>query len=95
MMQLSFYLVSWAVLAVAVGVLAVYRASLGRHEDAMLHLSAPEAALIPGQTHMAVRMRKVEIWGKSLTVIAAVYGLTLLAIWAYEMWERGNQVSFH
>jgi hypothetical protein len=95
MMPVSFYLISWAALAVVVLVLAVYRISLGRHDDVVVHLAGPEAGLISQQTHMAARMRKVEVWGQSLTAVMALYGLTLLAIWAYQMWERGNQISFH
>jgi hypothetical protein len=94
-MQVSFYLISWAVLAVVVAVLAVYRISLGRHDDVMVHLAGPEASLIPQQAHLATRMRKVEVWGQTLTAVMAVYGLTLLAIWAYRAWESGNQISFH
>lgn len=94
-MQISFYLISWAVLAVVVGVLAVYRVSLGRREDVMVHLAGPEAGLIPQQTKMATRIHKIEVWGKTLTVIMALYGLTLLATWVHTIWQHGNQVSFH
>lgn len=94
-MQVSFYIISWALLAVVVAILAVYRLSLGHHEDVMVHLTGPEASLIPDQTHLATRMRKVEVWGQTLTVIMAVYGLTLLAVWAYKVWQSGNQISFH
>jgi len=94
-MQVSLYLISWALLAVVVVILAVYRLSLGHHEDVVVHLAGPEASLIPEQTHLAARMHKVEVWGQTLTVIMAVYGLTLLAVWAYKVWESGSQISFH
>ncbi len=94
-MQVSFYVISWALLAVVVAVLATYRLALGHREDVTVHLVGPEAGLIPEQTHLAARIHKVEVWGQSLTIIMAVYGLTLLAIWAYRIWETGNQVSFH
>jgi hypothetical protein len=92
---MSFYVISWALLAIVVAVLAVYRLALGHREDVTVHLVGPEASLIPNQAHLAVRIRKVEVWGQTLTVILAVYGLTLLAIWAYQIWQNGNQISFH
>ena len=94
-MQVSFYVMSWALLAIVVAVLAAYRLALGHKEDVTVHLAGPEAGLIPQQTNLATRIHKVEIWGQSLTIILAVYGLTLLAIWAYQIWQHGNQISFH
>jgi hypothetical protein len=94
-MQLTFYMISWALLAIVVAVLAAYRLSLSHREDDTLHLAVPEASLIPQQTHLAARIHKIEVWGKTLTVIMAVYGLTLLAFWVYKVWQSGSQISFH
>lgn len=91
----DFYVISWAALAAVVAVLAAYRLTLGHREDFTVHLVGPEAGAIPKQQLLARRIHKVEIWGESLTILMAVYGLTLLAVFAYQLWVRGNQISFH
>ncbi|HUI41844.1 MAG TPA: hypothetical protein VL523_07735 [Terriglobia bacterium] len=95
-MQLNlYYVVTWAVLAVVVLVLAAYRIKLDHHEDDIIHLSATEGSLLSKQTVLAGKIRTVTRWGEALTVVAVVYGVTLLAVWAYRAWEQSNQIQFH
>ena len=95
-MQISvYYVVGWAALAVVVLVLAVYRISLDHREDDILHLSATEAGMLSQQNVLAGKIRRVSRWGETLTVLAVVYGVTLLALWAYRAWEQSNQIQFH
>ena len=90
-----YYIVSWALLAVVVLVLAGYRISLDHREDDILHLSSSGSSMVAQQSVMAGKIRKVTRVGEALTVVAVVYGVTLLAFWVYRAWEQGNQIQFH
>jgi hypothetical protein len=90
-----YYIVGWALLAIVVLVLAAYRISLDHREDDVLHLATTEAGMVGQQSVLAAKIKKVTRWGEALTVLAVVYGVTLLAVWAYRAWEQSNQIQFH
>ena len=85
-MNISFvpFTVVWAVLAIVVLALLVYRKLVSSKEEETLHLADATEA-----NHQAVIARKLEWidkWGKLLTVIALVYGLLLAAAYTYRVW---------
>jgi hypothetical protein len=89
------YLYTWTALAVVVLVLAVYRISLGSHEDLVVHLAASDG---PPPANQQQRIRKINVldrWGPALTILAVVYGLTLLSVYFYHVWFSGYQIPAH
>jgi uncharacterized membrane protein YdcZ (DUF606 family) len=88
-MQISFYLIGWVVLSMVVIALAFYRLSLSHREDDVLHLAASEGGLIPGQTVLAARIKRISRLGASLTLVVVVYGLVLLFQYGYGLWTQG------
>lgn len=82
-MNLIPWVVSWAVLATAVLVLAFYRRAVANKEDDYLHVDAAVAAQ---QTALAKRLEQIDKWGKILTVIAALFGLLVIALFMYNGW---------
>ena len=85
---------SWIALACAVLILAVYRHRLSSHEDDTLHVSDAQASQITKQAIAAQRLAVIDRWGKLLTVIAAVYGLALGALYTYQMWVEGSRTMW-
>lgn len=73
--------IGWGVLALAVAVVAIYRMAIGSREDDQIHLSASEAQASSAQIALAHKLEVLDKIGKSLTVIAVVYGAGLVA-WA-------------
>jgi hypothetical protein len=85
------YLLTWIVLAAVVVVLAAYRYSLVRHEDATLDvLESGHAAR--EQSAVYRKAHTIELWGRPLTVVVILYGLALVAVYAYQVWSVGGQV---
>ncbi len=82
---------TWIALACAVLILAIYRRRLTSQEDDTLHVSDGESARIPQQAAAAHRIEVVDRWGKTLTVIGAVYGLLLGAAYFYQYWVESSQ----
>lgn len=82
--------VAWAMLALVVLGLFIYRRSLAAHEDDFVHLADGEANLINEQAVVAQRLEKVDYWGKLLTVIAFVYGLGLAGYFFYQTWVESS-----
>ena len=86
-MFLNIYFITWVLLAAAVAVLAVYRVRLGSQADESIHLSPAESSMIAVQSKQPALIARVERWGKPLTVVAVVYGLVLLVVWFYQVWN--------
>jgi hypothetical protein len=79
------YAIFWAVLALVVLFLIVYRKSVSSREDDSLHLAGSGAA---EQSTLAHRLALIDRWGKSLTVVVALYGIGLAAIYLYQVWNN-------
>ena len=79
------YAAFWGVLAIIVVFLIIYRKSVSSQEDDSLHLQGSGATQ---QMSMAHRLALIDRWGKTLTVIVALYGLALAAIYLYQVWNN-------
>jgi hypothetical protein len=80
------FVIAWLVLGVCVGALAIYRKFLANREDDMVHLVSGESK-VSSQITMAERLQKIDFWGKTLTIVLAVYGLALLGIFIYRQYN--------
>jgi len=78
------YAVFWGVLAIVVLFLIVYRKQVSSQEDDSLHL---EGSGPTEQVALAHRLALIDRWGKTLTVVAVVYGVALAAIYLYQIWN--------
>jgi len=79
------YAVFWGVLAIVVLFLIIYRKSITNREDDSIHL---EGSVPTEQVSLAHRLAMIDRWGKTLTVIVAVYGVALAAIYLYQVWNN-------
>lgn len=83
------FVVLWAVLALAVVGLIVYRRIVSASEDDMIHVSDPAGAVTSQQVSVAQKLDQIDKWGKTLTVVVVVYGIILAAIYVYQSWVSG------
>ena len=86
-MRFTPYVITWAVMAVIVLALALYRNIMALHEDDNLHIAASEQQLIPKQLAFYRMMDSIDRWGEALTAITVAGGLILAAIYVYQVWE--------
>ena len=84
------FLYTWIVLALAVIGLLVWRKAIASHEDDNLHVLDGGGA---DQTVVAHKLDQIDKWGKTLTVIALVYGLILAVAYAYQAWIQTSQTG--
>jgi len=90
-MNLTPYVILWAVLGIAVLALALYRKLVMLHqEDELVHLAAGEERMIPHQVALAHKMDVVDKWGETLTVLTAVVGLLIAAAYLYAAFQRNG-----
>ena len=82
-MNLIPLVVSWAVLATAVLVLALYRRAVANKEDDYVHVENDVSAQ---QVAVAKKLEAIDKWGKILTIIAAAFGLIIIALFMYNGW---------
>jgi heme/copper-type cytochrome/quinol oxidase subunit 2 len=78
------YAIFWGVLAIVVVFLIIYRKSVSSHEDDSLHL---EGGAPSQQMALAHRLELIDRWGKTLTIVVALYGVALAAIYLYQIWN--------
>jgi len=79
----------WAMLAVAVIGLIVYRRFVSASEDDMIHISDASGTVTSQQVTVAQKLDQIDKWGKMLTVVAVAYGVVLAGIYVYQSWMSG------
>ena len=90
-MNVTVLVVVWAMLGIATLILAVYRIIFAAHnEEDVLRLAPGEEGDVQKQAFLAKKMRGIDRWGETLTVIVAVIGLGLAAAYLYQAWESPN-----
>jgi hypothetical protein len=72
--------VVWAVLAIGVLAMFIWRRAVASNEDDSLHVL--HGALAP-QTAVAQKLDVIDKWGKILTVITVVLGLAIATAYVY------------
>jgi hypothetical protein len=82
--------VIWVVLAIATLGLALYRKLISAREEDLIHLGPGEERAIPEQVALAGRLKAVDRWGKTLTVITVFIGLAIAAVYLYQVFLVHN-----
>jgi hypothetical protein len=77
-------IVIWAILAIATLGLALYRKLISAGEEDLIHLGPGEERQIPEQVALAGKLKAVDRWGKTLTVITVAIGLVMAAVYLYQ-----------
>ncbi len=93
-MNLIPYVSIWAVMTIGVVALALYRMAVASHEDESLHLSPNEARLIAQQIKVSRKIDTIDRWGKILTIVAALYGLLLAAVYLSHVWSESSKLHW-
>ncbi len=84
-MDLTTWMVAWAVVTTAVIVLAYYRLTLGLHEILGMRLgSGQQVEFYAEQRQVERRMEKLDILGVVLTATSAVMVVVIAILWALE-----------
>jgi len=83
----------WAVLALIVLGMAIYRKLLSNKEDDTMHLADAETRLVSEQVVLAQKLEVVDKWGKLLTIVVVVYGLVLAGLLLYQGWVQASKMS--
>ena len=82
----------WAVLALIVLALAIYRKVLASKEDDTMHLADAEANLVSQQNVLADKLDVIDKWGKILTIVVVAYGLVLAGSLLYQGWVEASKL---
>jgi hypothetical protein len=80
----------WAVLAIATLALALVRKFVSAGEEDLIRLGPGEERHIPEQVALASRLKAVDRWGKTLTVITMAVGLAVAAVYLYQAFAVHN-----
>jgi hypothetical protein len=89
------YISTWAVLAVVVMGLGIYRMRVARHDDDTLDVIASDPGVIAHQKEAVHKIKLLDRWGQALTVLAILYGLVIAGLYLYHVWQEGTQIQMH
>ena len=81
----------WAVMALIVLGLAIYRKIIANKEDDTMHLSDAEVNLITEQNVLSRKLEAVDKWGKLLTIVVVAYGLIIAGVILYQGWLEASK----
>ncbi len=88
--NLTLAVVVFVILALATAGLALYRKFISAGEEDLIHLGPGEEQQIPGQVALAEKLKAIDRWGKTFTVLTAVAGVAMLAIYLYRAFLLHN-----
>ena len=83
------FLVLWAIVIVALVVVAFWRRTVAVQEDPALHLGAAHAGTAAEQIALAKKLGQIDKWMKLLSLAVVVFGLLLGAAALYKGWVLG------
>jgi uncharacterized membrane protein len=88
------FLVLWALLAVSVLALFVWRKTVSSHEDDHLHvLGGASVAKSAEQTTVSQKLDFIDKWGKVLTVLTILYGVLIAGIYVWLSWVQNSKLG--
>jgi len=76
--------VIWVILAIVTLGLALYRKLISAGEEDLIHLGPGEERRIPEQIALAGKLKAIDRWGKTLTVITVAIGLAMAGVYLYQ-----------
>jgi len=91
-MKFTPYVVTWAIMALIVLALLLYRTLLALHEDDNLHIAESEQPMIRQQMAFYRIMDRIDHWGEALTAITVAGGLVIAAAYIYQVWEINSRL---
>jgi disulfide bond formation protein DsbB len=86
--DLAPWLAAWVFATLGVLVLAAYRKHLDRLEDTDLHLGTMSPLEAQSKASFNQRVHRIELLGKSFTVMFVALSSVVFALWAYNQWMR-------
>lgn len=88
------WLILWAAITTGVLALAIRRLIVVRHEGQLgsLHVAGGNPNIDREEAHIAGTLARIDFWGKTLTVVAAVLILAIGAAWLYNGWLQASEV---
>ena len=88
------FLVLWALLAVSVLALFIWRKTVSSHEDDHLHvLDGASVVKSAEQTVVAQKLDLIDKWGKVVTVLTILYGAALAGIYMWLSWIQNGKLG--
>ncbi len=91
-MNLTLHIIIWAVLALVIVILALYRKKMDSKADDMIHVLDPEVAVNAVQTEVSKKIDVIDRWGKILTALAAVYLFAIVGLYLYFSFTQESAV---
>jgi hypothetical protein len=90
-MNMTFVVAVWAALGAATLALAIYRMVFVTHnEEDVLRLGPGEEGAARTQVTVSKKVKGIDRWGQTMTVIFAAVGLGLASMYLYQAWENPN-----
>jgi sterol desaturase/sphingolipid hydroxylase (fatty acid hydroxylase superfamily) len=86
--DLAPWLAAWVVATLSMLALAAYRKHLDRLEDTDLHLGTMSPQEARSKVSFNQRVHRIELLGKSFTVMFVALSSVVFALWAYNQWMR-------
>ncbi len=92
MMNLTLHIIIWAVLALIIVILALYRKKMDSKADDMIHVLDNEVSENAVQTEVSKKIEVIDRWGKILTALAAVYLVAIAGMYLYISFTQESTV---
>ena len=83
------WMIGWAVVTTGVVALFVWRVLVANQEPGALHVVESEQEQ-EQETRLATKLARIDLWGKTLTVVSALLILAIGLVWVYSGWLKAQ-----
>ncbi len=84
-MDLTGWVVAWVVVTSAAAALAYARMAIGMHDVLGMRIGEPDAEkFYSNQQKVAAKLRRLDVFGITLTVLSSLMAVVILFLWAIE-----------
>ena len=81
------WMILWAASTTGVLVLFVWRVLVARHERSGIYIVEGEEKDLEAQARISKALSRIDLWGKTLTVVSVALVLVIGSLWAVDAWQ--------
>ena len=85
------WMILWAASTTGVLVLFVWRVLVARHERGGIFIVKGEEPDLAEQAEIAKKLARIDLWGKTLTVLSVALIVVLGSMWIVDVWRAAYQ----
>jgi hypothetical protein len=87
------YMILWALSTTGVLVLFFWRLVVAKHERGGIFIVEGEEQDLEEQQRIGKTLARIDLWGKTLTVVSVVLIVVMGSMWMWDLWKQSYKTT--